>query len=321
MNDDSMLLPIDVREEAFMMEANLPDMLISMSESGNYPGLSDEQLTRHAIRDINRRLQESQCYICLFANRKRVAFFWLTPVIARRYLSVRDSLLQLTGRTGELVGQEIAEVTMAPSYSHSSPLRPGGQIELIPRFRDKVHAFWVKADLEFHFGGSTPKYAFHLAEDTRMDLHWYPIPMTDGSLLDELYRDLQLEDCLVNVEPYEMPPVVAPFPPNARVTGGERVRRQQQYQEYVRAAMAINAPGVVRNPAEANVIGGPMEVTLTTTGLACNRMDYPQYKTPILTWKQIRKAIPKDQRKPQQQPGQPFIAKRRRVLVQRKEEE
>lgn len=319
MMDDSMLLPLDVREEAFMMEANLPDVVMSMQESGNYPGLDEEQLTKRAIRDINSTLRESQCYVCLFANKKRVAFFWLTPTIAQRYLSLRDALTQLNERAKQTTGQEITEVATAPIYSHGTPLHGAQQAVLVPRFADKVHAFWIKAgDLHWRMNGNSTRQIFKFEEADRPDLRWYPVPMDDSNVLDEVYSYLKEEGMFVNVEPYEMPPPVMPFPPNAtNVTAAQRQERQQQHWASVNAQAAVRQ--AIRNPPEHQVVGGLLEITVTATGLVCNRMDYAQVKTPVLTWKQIRKAIPKSQRKRQREPGQPLAIKRRRVIVQRKE--
>lgn len=298
--DENMLLPVAVREEAFMMEANLPDVVISMQESGNFPGMNEEQLTQRAIRDINSTLRESQCYLSVFSNRRKAAFFWLTPAIAQRYLSLRDALTQ--------------------SYSHSSPLRIGGQVELIPQYNEKVHAYWCRVeDIEARFANRSLKQAFALDIESRLDLHWYPVPMDDSIALDAVYHSLRQDELFVNVEPFEVAEAVVPFPPNAKVTADERQIRHQQYLLYMNQQMVLSTSSTVRNPPHS-VMGGIMEVTMTAGGLLCNRLDYPKAKTPILTWKQIRKVIPKAQRRQQRQPGQPLAVKRRRVVIQRKEE-
>lgn len=321
--DDGMLLPLAEREEAFMMEANLPDVLLSMKESGNFPNLDDEQLAKQAVRDINATLGKSQCYVCQFAKKKRVGFFWFTPTIAQRYLSVRDSLMQMNGRIGSSLGQDIAAVVMTPTFTHSSPLRRDGQVELIPRYAEKVHAFWADTRMVetiYDPTGDSIKRLFRLDHDTRPDLHWYPIDMINNKNLDEVYVKLQASGVFVNVEPFVMPAPAVPFPVNAtNVSQAERLERQQQCLTYEAAQRRLASPTTIRNVSEKIATGGLLEVSISASGLTCNRQDYPNSLTPVLTWKQIKKVIPKSQRKPQRQSGQQLAVRRRQVVVQIRE--
>lgn len=277
--DEAMLLPLAERELAFRQSGNRLKVLRS-----------------------------SQCYISYFSNRQRVAFFWLTSQIARRYIAFRDTLLRQSQQGAASLGCEITEVSLTPSYSHSSPLDPQGQRVLIEQFNRKVHAFWIDTGELEAFVANHVKAAFDIMPlDARLDLQWHKVNMDDATI-DEVYTNAA--DAFVNVEPHTFP-VAPPYAhPHRPFTPAEQDRWNNASNLYRLQLRQLQTS--VRNCSGETC--GLLEITLGADGLVCSRSDYPKAKTPTLTWKQIRKVI----RKPRNDSTD--TGKRRVVLVQKKGE-
>jgi hypothetical protein len=261
-------------------------------------------------------LRSSQAHVCLFNNRKRVAIFWATPEIARRYIQIRNSLINFSVRAGELIGQEAVEVSFNWNYSHASPLSSGGQEELIPHFSEKMHAFWVTADSLISFTGSSSiREAFGIENSERLDLQWQPVRMLNRQL-DSIYAQIISFGVFQNPEPW-----VAPRPPpylaNERMrTAEEQLSCAQRWIDYDRLITQLRN-AITPNDWKGS---GRLDTILNADGLAFTRAGYPTYRTPTLTWKQIRSVLPKRKKKAQITSDHNPDAKRKLVIVQRKEE-
>lgn len=312
--DDAMLLPLEERQRAQDTLDGLEDRIMG------YDGVAAEGPTPELLnqkREAEKELKRSQAYVALFSNKQKVAFFWNTEEIARRYIQIRNSLIAFSARSREMVGQEAIEVHFNRSYSHSSPFGPEGQRELFSRFENKVHSFWAsQGTLEDISGDLSIRNMFGLRADSCPHLRWYPIDMADFEL-EDVYSTLNLAGALLNPEPFTVPRAVYPFPPNAVVSQAERLLRATEHREYERQVRAM------RNAVQTRDFKGYglLDVILNADGLVFHRANYPKAKTPILTWKQIRSVIPKGKkRKTPTAIAHNPDAKRKLVIVQRKEE-